>query len=340
MQSRERLTGDLFGVLEPEMQVGHFNDPPEVAERGSYWEQHLPLKFVDLFSGIGGFHIAAASLGMKCILASEVDPAARHSYHANFGILPRGDIRDLEPKDMQDVDLIFGGFPCQPFSIIGKGHGFTDDRGALFFETSRLIAGARPKAFVLENVRRLATHDRGETLRKILVELKSIGYRVQFRVLNALDFGLPQKRERIIIVGFRDPELGFNWPTPNLKRATLSDVLEPIVGGKYFVSEKIRNSRHRLHEANESPAIWHENKSGSVSSHPYSCALRAGASHNYLLVDGMRRLTPREMLRLQGFPDTFRIVCSDAETRKQAGNAVPVPLIRSVLAEVLKTKCG
>lgn len=155
------------------------------------------------------------------------------------------------------------------------------------------------------------------------------------KVLNALDYGLPQKRERTIIVGFLDV-VPFAFPKP-LKRKPLEKILEPTsaIDSKYFASERIQAKRKALHKSEHKLSIWHENKSGNISSYPYSCALRAGASYNYLLVNGERRLTPREMLRLQGFPDSFEIVCNDSQTRKQAGNAVPVPMIKSVLSEVL-----
>jgi DNA (cytosine-5)-methyltransferase 1 len=158
---------------------------------------------------------------------------------------------------------------------------------------------------------------------------------VDYRVLNALDFGLPQKRERTIIVATQHPFKRFPWPAAKVPIQPLSEVLESDPDPKYYVSPTIRQKRHERHTARFSPAIWHENKAGNVSSHEWSCALRAGASHNYLLVDGERRLTPREQLRLQGFPDSWDIVCSDAQTRKQAGNAVPVPLVQAVIEQIV-----
>jgi DNA (cytosine-5)-methyltransferase 1 len=221
--------------------------------------------------------------------------------------------------------------------------GFDDTRGTLFFDIARILRRKKPRAFVLENVKQLRGHDGGRTLAVILETLDSLGYSVQTRVLNALDYGVPQKRERIFIVGFlsREHSTLFEWPTVVAKRPDLESILEPdsLVPPRFFVSEKIR-LRRQLQVANKEIGsgrlIWHENKSGNISALPYSCALRAGASYNYLLVDGVRRLTPREMLRIQGYPDSFTIACSDAATRKQAGNSVPVPMVRAVISQVLK----
>jgi DNA (cytosine-5)-methyltransferase 1 len=162
-----------------------------------------------------------------------------------------------------------------------------------------------------------------------------MGYSVDWKILNALAYGLPQKRERVLIVATLPHFDAFPWPRAVNRMAPLSSILEESPDPRSFVSETIRAKRHEAHTAAASPMIWHENKTGHISSYPWSCALRAGASYNYLLVDGERRLTPREMLRLQGFPDSFQIVCSDSQTRKQAGNAVPVPLAETALKGVL-----
>lgn len=296
----------------------------------------MGFRYIDLFAGIGGFHQAADALGGTCVFASEIDAEAKRAYAANYGLSPHGDITKIDAADIPDHEVLLAGFPCQPFSIIGKRKGFADMRGTLFFEIARILRAKRPPLFVLENVKQLSGHDGGKTLAVILDALQELGYAVHWRVLNALDFGLPQKRERTIIVGFLDRNAPFAFPV-GTGPGRLEDVLEDDaqVDRKFFASERIRKKRIERHQSRYYPAIWHENKSGNVSSYPYSCALRAGASHNYLLVNGVRRLTPREMLRLQGFPDTFRIVCSDTQTRKQAGNAVPVNMIRAVLEAAL-----
>ncbi|MFQ5715489.1 MAG: DNA cytosine methyltransferase [Nitrospinales bacterium] len=300
------------------------------------------IRYIDLFCGIGGFRIGAANVFNKygipsqCAFSCDIDEFARASYAANFGDLPHGDIAKTEPSSIPDHDLLFAGFPCQPFSIIGNGKGFKDTRGTLFFEIAKILAVKKPRAFVLENVKRLVGYNGGRALDRILTILSELGYSVDYKVLNALDFGLPQKRERVFFVGFNKPE-NFHWPQGGEQRKPLGSILEEKVDNKVLASATIRAKRRKQHRPKHYPSIWHENKSGHISSYPYSCALRAGASHNYLLVNGERRLTPREMLRLQGFPDSFKIVCSDVQTKKQAGNAVPVPVAQAIMEKVLPT---
>jgi len=281
----------------------------------------VTFTYIDLFAGIGGFHQAAGSLGGECVFACEIDAEAQKAYYANYGIMPHGDITSIDADAIPDHDVLLAGFPCQPFSIIGQRLGFDDIRGTLVFEIMRILKVKKPDLFLLENVKQLSGHNKGKTLRVILDALENIGYKVDCRILNALDFGLPQKRERTLIVGFINNQVNFAFPSPT-GPGKLEDLLEPDenVDLKYFASERIVQKRLEKHKSDFYPSIWHENKSGNISSYPYSCALRAGASYNYLLVNGRRRLTPREMLRLQGFPDSFKIVCNDSQTRKQAGS--------------------
>ena len=295
---------------------------------------NLPLTFTDLFCGIGGFHIAAARLGMGCVFACDIDAEARRAYRQNFGMEPAGDITEIPPESIPDHDVLLAGFPCQPFSIIGDMRGFDDDRGNLIFNVAEIIDAKRPAAFVLENVRQLSTHNRGRTMQSIIAALNELGYRADWKVLNALDFGLPQKRERTIIVGFQDHSTPFEWPASVGEPLPLAEVLEDEVPLTYLASEAIRQKRQAKHQSPYELSIWHENKGGNVSSHPFSCALRAGASYNYLLVNGERRLTPREMLRLQGFPEWFELPGTYQQIRKQTGNAVPVPVVQAVLEKV------
>lgn len=303
------------------------------------------MTYVDLFCGIGGFHQAARDVScrtdaeLECVFASDIDAECQRAYEANYGLRPEGDITKIDAGDIPAHDILFAGFPCQPFSIIGDMQGFEDTRGTLFFEIARIIEHHRPQAFVLENVKMLAGHQKGTTIRKIVNVLEELGYCVAYKVLNALDFGLPQKRERVLIVGFDKPTV-FEWPNSPIPMKPLGEILEASVPESYFASEYIRTSRSKWHKPDDEPTIWHENKAGNVSKYPYSCALRAGASYNYLLVDGIRRLTEREMLRLQGFPDSFEIVCTSGQTRKQAGNSVPVPMIAEVMDRVVRAAFG
>lgn len=293
------------------------------------------LTCIDLFSGIGGFHIAADNLGLEVIFASDIDDEACAVYKHNFGLEPHGDIASIRPETIPDHDILLAGFPCQPFSIIGSKLGTADVRGTLYKEVIKIARVKKPLGIVMENVKQLAGKRHRAVIDELKREFEKIGYYVDWRILNALDFGLPQKRERVFIVATLPEFSDFPWPSKKIPMKPLSEILEPNPDEKHYVSERIKNKRTEDHIPEVSPSIWHENKSGHISSYPYSCALRAGASYNYLLVDGERRLTPREMLRLQGFPDTFEIISNDSQVRKQAGNAVPVPMAQAVIEGVL-----
>lgn len=306
-------------------------------------DPNAKFTFIDLFAGIGGIRIGFESAGGQCLFSSEWDEPCQKMYEANFGERPYGDITKIDAKDLPDHDILTGGFPCQPFSIIGTGKGFSDTRGTLFFDVERILAEKRPKAFLLENVRRLKVHDGGKTFQVIIDHLEKLGYFVHHKILNGLDYGVPQKRERIVLVGFLENH-PFEFPTTGLRKAkTLADILEPDekIDEKHFLSEYVRESiNRRLIEQNKvrpkHPTVWHENKSGNLGIHEFSCALRAGGSYNYLTVNGRRRLTPREMLRLQGFPDSFKMVVADGQVRKQAGNSVVVPKMEAVAHKMIE----
>lgn len=293
--------------------------------------------FIDLFAGIGGIRLGFERAGARCIFSSEWDPECCQTYEANFGDRPAGDIAQIRSADIPDHDILAAGFPCQPFSILGDGRGFRDTRGTLFFEVERILRDRRPSAFLLENVRQLVTHDGGQTFTVIRHRLQELGYQVYWRILNGLDFGVPQKRERVVIVGFRE-SVAFRFPDGGMPRKALREILEPDrrVPDHVWASPHVRRKvQGRVRGTPPRPSIWHENMAGHIGVHPFSCALRANASYNYLLVNGERRLTPREMLRLQGFPDSFRIVVSDAQARKQAGNSVVVPKIEAVARAIV-----
>lgn len=297
------------------------------------------FSFIDLFAGIGGIRLGFESAGGHCVFSSEFDESACKTYEANFGEHPSGDITKIDAKDIPDFDILLGGFPCQAFSIIGKQEGFENETcGTLFFEIERILKEKMPKAFMLENVRNLTAHDKGNTFKVIRSHLEALGYSVYAKVLNALDYGVPQKRERIIIVGFKDNILfSFPDPVPVSQRKTLKDILETDVDEKYFVKDRIRESRlMRLKDPNyPKPYISHENMAGSITPHPYSSCLRAGASANYILINDERRPTEREMLRIQGFPDDFKIVVSYSQIKHQTGNSVAVPVIKAVAKQMI-----
>ena len=300
--------------------------------------------FIDLFAGIGGIRLGFESVGGKCVFSSEFDEDACKTYEANFGEHPAGDITKIDAKTIPNFDILLGGFPCQAFSIIGKKEGFANETcGTLFFDIERILKEKMPKAFMLENVRNLTAHDSGQTFKIIITHLEALGYHVYSKILNALDYGVPQKRERIIIVGFLDDVcFEFPKPVPLSERKTLNDILETNVDRKYYVRDEIRISRlNRIKDTNyPRPYISHENMAGSITPHSYSSALRAGASANYILINDERRPTERELLRLQGFPDSYKIVVPYGKIKKQTGNSVAVPMIKAVadkMIEALKT---
>lgn len=299
------------------------------------------FNFIDLFAGIGGIRIPFMELGGKCVFSSEWDASACCTYTGNFGEVPFGDITKIDASFIPKHDILLAGFPCQAFSIMGKMRGFEDTRETMFFEVARILAYHHPKAILLENVKQLVGHDKGKTFKVILETLASLGYYVKWKVLNALDFGLPQKRERVIIVGFLDKAASnaFNFEFEKVPY-DLSSILDSNqdVDSNLIASDMIREKRKKsvIGKNVFYPSIWHENKSGNISVLPYACALRTGASYNYLLVNGYRRPTSRELLRLQGFPEKYRIVVSHSEIRRQTGNSVAVPMIRAVANKMIK----
>jgi len=298
------------------------------------------IKFIDLFAGIGGLRLGFESVGGKCVFSSEIDKFACDTYEKNFGERPAGDITKISAENIPDFDILLGGFPCQSFSIIGKQEGFYNETcGTLFFDIERILKFKKPQAILLENVKNLKSHDGGKTFKIICEHLNSLGYNVYSKILNSLDFGLPQKRERIFIAGFLE-NIFFEFPQPIEKISLkLEDILEKKVEKKYFVREEIKNSRlQRLKNKNyPRPYISHENISGSITPHPYSSALRAGASANYILINDERRPTEREMLRLQGFPENFEINLPYGQVKKLCGNSVSIPVVKAIAEKMIST---
>lgn len=321
------------------------------------------FKFIDLFAGIGGFRMAFQNLGGKCVFTSEWDKEAKRTYKANFGETPFGDITKQTTKSYipDNFDVLCAGFPCQAFSIAGKRGGFEDTRGTLFFDVAEIIKDKQPRAIFLENVKGLRSHDKGKTLSTILNVLREdLGYFVPDpQVLNAKDFGVPQNRERIFIVGFHpDTEVKeFNYPKPTGKKATFADVKEEnVVPTKYYLSNRYLNTlekhkaRHQLKGNGFGYAI--------IPDDAISNAIVVGGMgrERNLVLDhritdftptthivgevnrkGIRKMTPREWARLQGFPDEFIIPVADANAYKQFGNSVAVPAIQATANEMLKS---
>jgi len=322
---------DFFGVLKEDAQESF---PFPAPAKGKF-------TFIDLFAGIGGIRLGYQLNGGRCVFSSEWDKDAAKTYYYNFGERPHGDIQKIDPKTIPDFDILLAGFPCQPFSIIGDKEGFKHEtQGTLFFNIEKILLEKKPKAFMLENVRNLTAHDNGRTFKVILSHLKDAGYDVHYKVLNALDYGVPQKRERIIICGFRKKvDFEFPPPIPLEQRKTVADIIDVDAENdkSLFVRPAIRKSRlERLKDKKfPRPYISHENVAGSITPHTFSCALRAGASANYILINDERRPSAREMLRIQGFPDEFKVVVNYGQIKHQTGNSVAVPVIRAVAERVI-----
>ena len=345
LSRKEFHQGIDIDQLSDEQIMGVAEDPAQYNLFSEFFDIPFPapdnpqVTFIDLFAGIGGIRIPFDEMGYHCVFSSEWDAKACQTYFANFGTVPFGDITKIPAERIPKHDVLLAGFPCQAFSIMGKMQGFADTRGTMFFEIERILKHHRTPYILLENVKQLVGHDGGRTFKIILERLGQLGYHVKWQVLNALDFGLPQKRERVIIVGFLDKAdcNAFSFDVPH-KPYKLADILEPDekVDPSLFASDHIIAKRKEKTVSKQItyPSIWHENKAGNISVLDYSCALRTGASYNYLLVNGVRRPTSRELLRLQGFPEKYRIVVSHQDIRRQTGNSVAVPMIRMVAQKI------
>lgn len=315
-------------------------------------EENKKFDFIDLFAGIGGIRMAFQNEGGKCVFTSEWDKFARQTYEANFGELPYGDITKIDEDDIPDHDVLLAGFPCQPFSIagvskknsLGKKHGFLDEtQGTLFFDIARILKKKTPKAFMLENVKNLVSHDKGNTFRVIKQTLEELDYSVHFKVLNAKHF-VPQHRERIIIVGFRKDKFkgkeSFSFPDLPEPTTKFKSILERNTEDKYTLSDKLWNylqdyaAKHRAKGNGFGFGMTDLNGvSRTISARYY----KDGSEILIPQKDkNPRRLTPRECARLQGFPDNFIIPVSDNQAYRQFGNSVAVPLINSVAKEIVK----
>ena len=309
--------------------------------------------FIDLFAGIGGMHIAYASAGARCVYSNEWNKYSQQTYYANFGIQPDDDITKVVAEDIPDHDILVAGFPCQPFSIagvskkqsLGRATGFEDKtQGTLFFDVCRILKAKRPKAFMLENVKNLCSHDRGRTFKVIQESLAELNYKVFFQILDGKAY-VPPHRERIVIVGFDmeryGEDINFEFALePGERQPVMRDILETDVSNKYTLSDKLwvylQNyaAKHKAAGNGFGYGIAPlDGISRTISARYYK-----DGSEILIAQEGKnpRRLTPRECARLQGFPDSFKIPVSDTQAYKQFGNSVVVPL----MAEVAKLVVG
>ncbi len=345
-------------VAESALQYALFNPETEVPFPSP---ENPKFTFIDLFAGIGGFRLAMQNLGGKCVFTSEWDEQAKKTYSANFGEVPFGDITKEQTKNFipDGFDVLCAGFPCQAFSIAGKRGGFEDTRGTLFFDVAEIIKRKKPKALFLENVKGLFNHDKGRTLTTILNVLRNdLGYFVPDpRIMNAKDFGVPQNRERIFIVGFRnDLEIEeFEYPKPLEKKVTIGDIKEDTtVSVKYYLSNTYFRTlvEHKRRHEEKGNGFGYEIISDDSISNAVVCG-GMGRERN-LIYDhrltnftpvthirgevnkqGIRKMTPREWARLQGFPDEFIIPVADASAYKQFGNSVAVPAIQATGKQII-----
>lgn len=307
-------------------------------------------RFIDLFCGIGGFHLALSSFGATCVFASEINEAACNVYEKNFGIKPKGDIKKIRCKDIPSHDILCAGFPCQPFSISGNKQGFNDPNGKLFFEIVRIARFHKPKIILLENVRNLESHDEGKTLKIIKDKLNGLGYKTFSKVLNSTYFGVPQARKRIYIIAFKNNLRikNFSFPEGNSdveKLKCVADILESKDNSQYKVE------RENIIDASIEEGVDKYEKLlrigkiglGRQGERIYSIKGQAttlssqggglGGKTGMYLIDGeVRRLSPRECARLMGFPDEFLLSDSEFECYTQFGNSVVV----NVLQEIVK----
>ena len=314
--------------------------------------------FIDLFAGIGGFHLALSSFGAKCVFASEWDKYAAQTYQENFHIKPFGDISQIDEKEIPKHDILCGGFPCQAFSVAGKQKGFEDIRGTLFFEIARIVKYHQPKVLFLENVKNLSNHDEGKTLKIIIQTLEELNYRVFTKIFNTSHFGLPQNRERIYIVAFHHQinSSNFTFPNPPNNAVSLENILEnnppdaKIIERDDIEMYKEYIKPHSLFKEinveNKPIQIGKVNKGGQGERiyHPLGHAITLSAYGGgigsktglYLVKGKTRKLSPRECARLQGFPEDFRINKIASQAYKQFGNSVSINVLQYIFLEIGK----
>jgi len=304
------------------------------------------IKIIDLFAGIGGIRLGFQNVTtrpIECVFSSEWNRYSVQTYQANHGLeVVHGDITKVDEKDVPHHDILLAGFPCQPFSQAGLKKGFEDTRGTLFFDIARILKEKQPKAFLLENVKQLRGHDKGKTLEIILKTLNQIGYKnTHYALLKARDFGLPQNRERLYIVGFLDDEIEYKFPEPTQVETKVGHILDDYVAEKYTISDKLWEGHQRRKENNKKNGkgfgyrIFDKN-----SEYTSTISARYYKDGSEILISqkgkNPRKLTPREAAKLQGFPVDFKIPVSDTQAYQQFGNSVPVTVIEAIAKEMLK----
>lgn len=302
------------------------------------------IKIIDLFAGIGGIRRGfenAFGKDIKCVFTSEWDKYASETYRHNYlGEVVNGDITKISVNDIPKHDILLAGFPCQPFSQAGLKKGFSDTRGTLFFDIERILKEKQPKAFLLENVKRLRTHNGGKTLKTILEHLNRAGYKnVHVDVLSARDFGLPQNRQRIYIVGFLDDRVKFAFPNKLDVPTKVGDILEKNVDDKYTISDRLWKGHQRRKKENKLKGKgFGYQKVDENSEYTATISARYYKDGSEILIHqegkNPRKITPREAARLQGFPDDFKIPVSDTQAYRQFGNSVAVKVIEAIAINI------
>ena len=313
--------------------------------------KNLPgYTFIDLFAGLGGFRLALESLGAECVYSSEWDEPVRKVYSDNFDEIPDGDITQVDEKNIPDHDILCAGFPCQAFSISGKQNGFEDSRGTLFFDVARIVKEKQPKVVFMENVKNFASHDGGKTLDVVRATMENLGYTFFYKVLSAVDFGIPQKRERIYMVCFRNDlnVASFNYPKPFELQKHVEDFLlsdENMVSHLYVDRpDTYFNDKKDEHYSNKTIRLGIVNKGGQgeriYSTKGIAITLSANGggvfskTGGYLINGRTRKLHPRECARLMGFPDSYIISDSPNQAYKQFGNSVVIDVLQLIAIEI------
>lgn len=311
------------------------------------------MTFIDLFAGLGGFRIALESLGAKCVYSNEWDEPVQKVYADNFGDIPEGDITQIDEKTIPNHDILCAGFPCQAFSISGKKRGFEDSRGTLFFDIARIIKEKKPKVVFMENVKNFATHDDGRTLAVVKATMEELGYQFHQKILNAVDYGVPQKRERIYMICFRNnlDVTCFKYPKPFELTRYVEDFLlddENMVKHLYVDRPDIYYNDTQVDEySNKSVRLGTVNKGGQgeriYSTKGIAITLSAygggvfAKTGGYLINGRARRLHPRECARIMGYPDSYKICKSANQAYKQFGNSVVIDVIQFIAVEIGKS---